>query len=108
MTLKTLAGGKYRSTIHLSNWYFQIRVAPEDGKLNTIKTPSGTFVCKVMLPGDTNGPCTAVRVIENVLDGLIGKTVLAYLDHITIFSDTSEHYIRDISHVCQRLHGHQI
>ena len=61
-----------------------------------------------MLQGDTNAPCTAMRVIEYVLDGLIGKTVLAYLDHITISSDTFENHIRDIHQVCQRLQDNKI
>ena len=56
MIVRTIARAKYRSTIDLSNWYFQIRVAPEDEKLNTIKTPFGTFACKVMLQGYTNAP----------------------------------------------------
>jgi len=68
--------------------YFQVRVSPEDEKYNTIKTPFGFFACRVMLQGDTNALATAMRVIEYVLDGLIGKNVWTYLDDITIFSDT--------------------
>ena len=77
MILRTVARAKYRSTIDLSNWYFQIRVAPKDQTLNTIKMPFGTFACKVMLQGDTNAPSTAMRVMEFVLDGLIGEAVWA-------------------------------
>ena len=101
MILRTVARAKYRSTIDLSNWYFQIRVAPEDETLNTIKTLFGTISCKVMLQGDTNAPSTAMRVMEFVLDGLIGKTIWAYKDDIRIFSDTKEDHIRDIRQVCQ-------
>ena len=75
MILRTVARAKYRSTLALSNWYFQIRVASEDETLNTIKMPFGTFACKVILQGDTNVPSTAMRVMEFVLDRLIGKTV---------------------------------
>ena len=53
-------------------------------------------------------PSTAMRVMEFVLDGLIGKTVWAYLDDISIFSDTKEDHIRDIRQVCQRLQDHNI
>ena len=108
MIIRTVARAKYQSTLDLSNWYLQIRVAPEDEKFNTIKTPIGTFACKVMLQADTNAPCTAMRVIEYVLDGLIGKKVLAYIDYITIFSDTLENHIRDIRQVCIRLQDHKI
>ena len=44
MILRTVARAKYQSTIDLSNWYFQIQVAPEDETLNTIKRPFGTFL----------------------------------------------------------------
>jgi len=108
MILRAVARAKYRSTIDLSNWYFQVRVSPEDEKYNTIKTPFGSFACRVMLQGDTNAPATAMRVIEHVLDGLIGKNVWAYLDDITIFSDTQEDHIRDVREVCQRLQQHKI
>ena len=37
MILRTVARVKYRSTIDQSNWYIQIRVAPENETLNTIK-----------------------------------------------------------------------
>ena len=40
-----------------------------------------------------------MRVMEFVLDGLIGQTVRAYLDDITIFSDTKEDHIRDVREV---------
>ena len=43
-----------------------------------------------------------------ILDGLIGKTVWAYLNDITIFSDTFETHVRDIRQVCQRLQDHHI
>ena len=108
MIVRTVARAKYRSTIDLSNWYFHIRVAPEDETLKTLKTPFGTFAYKVMLQGDTNAPSTAMPVMEFVLDGLIGKTVWAYLDDITIFSDTKEDHIRDIRQVCQRLQDYNI
>ena len=49
-----------------------------------------------------------MRVMEFVLDGLIGKSVWAYQDDITIFSDTKEDHIRDIRQVCQRLQDHNI
>ena len=111
MILRNVARAKYRSAIDLSNWYFQIRVAPEDEKLNTIKTSFGTFACKVMLQGDTNAPCTAMRVMEYVLDRLIGKTVWAYLDDITIFwtplktiSEISTRFVRDYRTTKSELH----
>jgi len=61
-----------------------------------------------MLQGDTNGTTTAMQVMEYVLDRLIGETVWAYLDNITIFSDTFENHVRDIRPVCQRFQDQHI
>jgi len=108
MILRTMARAKYQSTIHLSNCYLQIGVPPEDETLNTIKTPFATLACRIMMQGDTNVPSTTMRAIEYVLDRLIGKTVLAYLDDITIFTDSFENHVRDIRQVCQRLQDHHI
>jgi len=76
---------------------------PEGETHNTIKTPYRTFSCKKLLQGDTNTPSRAIRVMEYFLDRLIGKTVLAYLDDITIFSVTLENPVGDIHQVFQRV-----
>jgi len=103
MIARTAARAKYQSTIYLSNWYFQIAVATEDKGLNTIKAPFGNFACKIILQGDINALSTAMRVMDYVLDRLIGKMVWAYLDDITIFAEAFENHVRDIRQVCQRL-----
>ena len=108
MIHKTVTRAKCRSTMDLSNWDFQIQVGPEDETLNTIKTPFGTFACKVMLQSDTNAPSTGMQVMEFVPNGLIGKTVWAYLHDSTIFSDTNEYHIRDIRHGGYKLLDHTI
>jgi hypothetical protein len=108
LILRTMACVKFRSSMDHSNWYFQIRVQQEDEKYNTIKTPFGSFACRVMLPGDTNAPATAIRVIEHILEGFICNFVWAYLDDINIYSDTLEEHIQYCRLVCQRLQEAQI
>ena len=108
MILRAVARAKYWSTIDLSNWYFQIRVASEDEQFNTIKTPFRSFACKVMLQGDCNAPPTVMQGIENVLDRLIGLCIWAYMDYITIFLDTFEEHIQHVRQVCQQLQNHKI
>ena len=49
-----------------------------------------------------------MQVVEYLLDGLIGTTVWAYLDDITIWSDSFENHVRDIRQVCERLQDHHI
>jgi hypothetical protein len=75
LILRTLESVKYHSTIDLADWYFQIRVEPECEMYNTIKTPFGSFACKVILQGDTNAPAKAMQVIEYVIQDFIEKFV---------------------------------
>jgi hypothetical protein len=96
LILRSLGRAKYQSTIELPDWYFQITVVPECKNYNKIKTPIGSFACKMILQGDTNVPATAIRVIEYVLQGFIGKFLLIYLDDISIYSDTLADYIDHI------------
>jgi hypothetical protein len=94
LILRTLARVKFRSSIDLSNWYFHIRVQPEDEIYNTIKTPFSSFACRVMLQGDTNASTIAMRIIEHILEKFIGNFVWAYLDYINIYSDSLEEHIQ--------------
>jgi hypothetical protein len=72
----------------LADWYLLIIVEPECEMYNIIKTPSESFANKVMLQGKTNVPATAMRDIEHVLQGFVGRFVWAYLDNISIYSNT--------------------
>ena len=94
---------KYRSKIDLSDTYFQTRVHPDDEKYNTIKTPYGTFACRIMLQGDTNAPATFMRVMEDTLSEFLGDFVWVYLDDILIFSETPQDHIRHVDAVCRKL-----
>jgi hypothetical protein len=81
LILRTLGRAKYYSIIDLADWYFKIGVEPECEKYNTIKTPFGSFACKVMLQGDTNTPTTAMRVLC-----IRRNTIISYIkirSHVT-------------------------
>jgi hypothetical protein len=84
----------------LSNWYFQVKMQPEDEKYNNIKTFFGSFTCRLMLQGDTNAPTTAMWVIEYILEGFIGNFIWAYLDDFNIYSDTFVVHIQHCRLVC--------
>jgi hypothetical protein len=99
---------KFCSSIDLSNWYFQIRVQPENEKYNTLKTRFGSFTCRVMLQEDTNAPDTAIWVFEHILGGFIGDFIWTYLDDINIYSDTFEDHIKHCRLLCQHLQDAQI
>lgn len=51
--------------------------------------------------GLTNACATFQRLMNNVLDGLIGKICLVYLDDNIIFSKTLEEHIEHVRLVAQ-------
>jgi hypothetical protein len=53
-------------------------------------------------------PVTAIWVIENVLQYWIEKSVLAYLDDISIYSDILVDHLAHIQVVCQCLQKYKI
>jgi hypothetical protein len=108
LVLRTPGRVKYPSTSDLGNWYFQIGVEPECENYNKIKRPFSSVTCNVILQGDTKAPATAMRVIEYALQGYIGKFMWAYLDDISIYSDTLADHIGHIQAVCQCVQEHKI
>jgi hypothetical protein len=53
-------------------------------------------------------PATGMRVIEYVPQGFIGKFLWAYMDNISIYSDTLVDHIAHIRTVCQCPQEHKI
>ena len=49
--------------------------------------------------GLTNAPSTFAHVMNNVLHGQIGKSVLVYLDDIMVFSKTAEEHVAHVREV---------
>jgi len=100
--LNSVARGRFRSKIDLSDAYFQTRVHP-DVKYNTIKTPFGGFTSQVMTQGDMNAPGTFVRTIEDLFHDELGKNIWVYIDYIFVFSDTFQEHVKDVTNGCSML-----
>lgn len=58
--------------------------------------------------GLTNAPSTFEHVMNNVFSGLIGKSVLVYLDDIPIFSRTQEDHLQQVKEVLEVLREHKL
>ncbi len=101
--LDSLAGCHYFSTLDLSSGYLQIPIAQEDIPKTAFATHRGLFQYRKMSFGLCNGPATCQRLMGLVLNGMIGKHTMVYMDDIVCFSRTFEDHLEHLRGVFLRL-----
>ena len=87
-----LTGSKILSTLDLKSGYWQLPMEPRS-------IPKAAFTCHlglfefVLMPFSlTNAPAIFQRTMNQVLNGLIGKCCMVYIDDIVVYSkDEDEH-----------------
>ena len=88
-------GAQYFSTLDIASMYWQIPVRPQDIEKTAFIVPFGLYEFTAMPFGLINAPATAVRLMNQVLCGLIGHICYVYFDDILIYSaDLPEHLER--------------
>ncbi len=83
--LDALQGAKYFCSIDLASGYWQIKVADKDREKTAIGSHLGLYEFLCMPFGLTGAPATFSRLMDKVLDGLIGKSCLVYLNDVIIY-----------------------
>ncbi|SGY32227.1 BQ5605_C002g01336 [Microbotryum silenes-dioicae] len=101
--LAVAARARFWSKIDMTNSFFQTKMAEEDIPKTAVATPWGLFEWVVMPMGLSNAPATHQRRVNKALSSLIGKSCFAYLDDITIFSDTMEDHQNHVKEVLEAL-----
>ncbi len=101
--LESLHCAKIFSSLDLKSGYHQMMMHPDDQEKTAFICEEGLFQFTVLPFGVVNGPASFQRLMEIVLQGLIGKTCYVYLDDIVCYSSTSEQHITDLRQIFQRL-----
>ncbi len=83
--LDALQGATYFCGIDLACRYWQIKVADKDREKTGFGSHLGLYEFLCMPFGLTGVPATFSRLMDKVLDGLIGKKCLVYLDDVIIY-----------------------
>ena len=82
--------------------YNQVLVAEEDRLKTTFRTRWGTFAYRRMPFGLINARAMFQRAMDIAFRGLIGRSVVIYLDDITIFSKRREEHAFHLRHIFER------
>ena len=84
--LQMVSGSELFSLLDGFSGYNQVLLAEEDRLKTTFRTRWGTSAYRRMPFGLINAGATFQRAMDTAFRGLIGRSVVVYLDDITIFS----------------------
>ena len=101
-TLDALTGAQWFSTLDLKSGYHQVEVAEEDREKTAFSSGQGLYQFKVMSFGLVNAPATFERLMERVLDGLLWKSALVYLDDVLVYGNSFEWALERLKTVLDR------
>ena len=98
-----LAKAKIFTTLDCTHGYWQIRLSKNSRAFTAFTSEAGFHQFKVLPMGLTNACATFQRLMDKVLEGLIGEICFVYLDDIIIFSDNAEDHLKHVRMVMERL-----
>eukprot|EP00253_Pinus_taeda_P020727 PITA_20727 len=100
--LQSVVGSELMSFLDGFSGYNQILVHPDDRLKTTFRTKWGTYAYQKMPFGLVNAGATFQRAMDIAFKGLINKTIVIYLDDITVFSKDRSNHLHDLNQIFQR------
>lgn len=107
--IRSLGEEKHFSIIDLQDGYFQVDLLESDrNKTTFMGSDNGLLRFTKMPQGFKNSPDVFQRGMTMVLEGLIGKVCLVYLDYILIFGKTKSEHDLNLKLVLNRLEKYNL
>lgn len=101
--LDQLGRAQYFTTLDLASGFHQIEVDEGSKEKTAFMVDGGHYEFNRMPFGLKNAPATFQRMINIVLNGLIGKGILVYMDDIIIYSVSLQEHVNLLNVVFDRL-----
>ncbi len=106
--LEALRGAKYFCSIDLTCGYWQIKVADKDREKTAFSSHLGLYKFLCMPFGLTGATAMFSRLMDKVLEDLICKRCLVYLDNVIIYGSTFKETLANLKLVIARLREHNL
>ncbi len=106
--LEALRGAKYFCSIDLASGYWRIKGADKSREKTAFGSHLGLYEFLCIPFRLTRAPATFSRLMDKVLDGLIGKRYLVYLDNVIIYGGMFEETLSNLKLVMARLREHNL
>ena len=101
--LDSLAGSKYFSSLDLGQAYYQVALQKESQEKTAFSTKEGQF-CFNRLPfGLATAPATFQRLMHHMLEGLLFKGAIVYLDDILVYGKNQSEHDQRLREVFSRI-----
>lgn len=81
--------------------YNQVMVHPDDQLKTTFRTKWGTYAYQKIPFGLINVGATFQRAMDIAFKGLVKKSMIIYLDDITVYSKKRKNHLRDLKQIFQ-------
>lgn len=101
-TLHSVAGSELMFFLDGFSGYNQILVHPDDRLKTTFRTKWGTYAYQKMPFGLINAGATFQRAMDIAFKGLLNKSIVVYLDDITVFSKKRSNHVHDLKQIFKR------
>ena len=88
----SLAGAKIFSTLDLASGYWQIPMDEDSIEKTSFVCHMGSFEYLRLPFGLTNAPAVFQRTMNEVLQGMIGKFAMVYIDDIVVYSKSEKEH----------------
>jgi predicted aspartyl protease len=101
--LGQITKAKIFTKLDIRQAFHRIRIHPDSEDLTTFRTRYGSFKCRVLPFGLTNGPSTYQRYMNEVLFDYLDEFCTVYLDDILIYSSDPLEHEMHVNKVLNRL-----
>ena len=104
----TVGSGKIFTTLDLKSGYWQLPIAECDKEKTAFSCHAGHFQYNRIPFGLTNAPAFFQRAMCKILNPLIGKCLLIYIDDLVVYSPDKKQHLADLEEVFKLLTKHNL